>query len=166
MCCAGRAEWTAVLAGVPSGEGWVGRAGGGLSVGPATVRPAPRLDTAQQGCPSLLNCAPQGSRLLLQPLRLPADLRPPAPSFCPFKGGVASGQRSVPRMCPRCEAALPWQQWQRTAALPGDLQLRVPGRCLRCLPLLTVRLVGFLLTLWRALSCEGSLPATLNTSPK
>ena len=68
-----------MLAGVLSREGWVGRAGGGLSVGPATVRPAAWLDTAQQGCPSLLNCAPQGSRLLLQPLvsRLTCDPQPP-----------------------------------------------------------------------------------------
>lgn len=69
-------------------------------------------------------------------------------------------------MCPRCETALPRQQRQRMAALPGDLQLRTPGRRLRCLPLLTVKLMGFLLTLRRALSCEGSLPATLNSSPK
>lgn len=55
-------------------------------------------------------------------------------------------------MCPRCETALPWHQRQRTAALPGDLQPRAPGRCLRCLLLLTMRLMGFLLTPQRALS--------------
>lgn len=38
------------------------------------------------------------------------------------------------------------------AALPGNLQPRAPGRRLRRLLLLTVRLMGFLLTPRRALS--------------